>query len=240
MVVMQHPSRPMHNLQHMLAFIHRSTTSRRFRCSIVLIPKLNKVIHHTPVSLPPSDVPATAHNTAPYQSSSPTTSSSHHRYSRSGSNIQYFTGSNMSGSPASTSHEYYQGTHGVVGHTPGQPSADHLASVPRSGAFIPTPSEMMVPYPAYHSQQMGGAYNNRYPTQSHHMGMATNGLQGRTGAAPTHGAPANLPSPERYPCELCKGKTFSRSHDRKRHYETHHTAHPPVHLCRFCNKPFSR
>ena len=44
---------------------------------------------------------------------------------------------------------------------------------------------------------------------------------------------------ERFPCDKCS-KTFSRAHDRKRHFETHHTSHPPSHPCQFCKKGFSR
>ena len=53
--------------------------------------------------------------------------------------------------------------------------------------------------------------------------------------------PQTPPSPEleRYPCGKCD-KTFSRAHDRKRHYETQHSINPPVHKCQWCGKEFSR
>ncbi|KAI0683147.1 hypothetical protein BC835DRAFT_1396861 [Cytidiella melzeri] len=58
-----------------------------------------------------------------------------------------------------------------------------------------------------------------------------------------HPASSHLPpSPggtERYPCDKCD-KTFSRSHDRKRHYESQHSAQPTSHRCPYCKKEFSR
>ncbi|KAI0929878.1 hypothetical protein AcV5_006725 [Taiwanofungus camphoratus] len=52
-------------------------------------------------------------------------------------------------------------------------------------------------------------------------------------------APASSPSPgsERYACEKCD-RTFSRLHDRKRHYESQHMQ--TTHLCPHCGKDFSR
>lgn len=44
---------------------------------------------------------------------------------------------------------------------------------------------------------------------------------------------------ERFVCVKC-GASFGRSHDRKRHYETHHLTSPPVHRCQYCRKEFSR
>lgn len=46
-------------------------------------------------------------------------------------------------------------------------------------------------------------------------------------------------SGERYPCDLCE-RTFTRSHDRRRHYETVHAPMPVLHRCRYCRKDFSR
>lgn len=54
----------------------------------------------------------------------------------------------------------------------------------------------------------------------------------------TQSQPPN-PSGERYPCELCD-RTFTRSHDRRRHYETVHATAPVLHRCRYCQKDFSR
>ncbi|GBE80470.1 predicted protein [Sparassis crispa] len=46
------------------------------------------------------------------------------------------------------------------------------------------------------------------------------------------------PTVERYQCDKCD-KTFGRSHDRKRHFETQHMQ-PHPHLCPQCKKSFSR
>jgi uncharacterized Zn-finger protein len=58
---------------------------------------------------------------------------------------------------------------------------------------------------------------------------------------PAQRSPTSPTSPgtERFMCNLCD-KSFSRSHDRKRHYETQHSSNPAVHRCRYCKKPFSR
>lgn len=47
------------------------------------------------------------------------------------------------------------------------------------------------------------------------------------------------PPPLRFQCDKC-GTTFSRLHDRNRHYETTHSENPPVHKCEKCRKQFSR
>ncbi|PCH36005.1 hypothetical protein WOLCODRAFT_166606 [Wolfiporia cocos MD-104 SS10] len=51
--------------------------------------------------------------------------------------------------------------------------------------------------------------------------------------------PSSSPSPgvERYPCDKCD-RTFSRPHDRKRHYESQHMM--TSHMCKYCQKEFSR
>jgi hypothetical protein len=60
--------------------------------------------------------------------------------------------------------------------------------------------------------------------------------------ASTSAVPVNYPSTstgDRFVCSQC-GATFSRAHDRKRHYETQHLESPPVHRCQHCLKEFSR
>ena len=63
----------------------------------------------------------------------------------------------------------------------------------------------------------------------------------RTASAGASTSPtsASSPSGERFPCDKC-GKTFSRSHDRKRHHETQHLVSPVIHSCKYCGKEFSR
>jgi len=43
----------------------------------------------------------------------------------------------------------------------------------------------------------------------------------------------------RFQCRTC-GQTFSRDHDRKRHYESQHAENPPVYRCDSCHKDFAR
>jgi hypothetical protein len=47
------------------------------------------------------------------------------------------------------------------------------------------------------------------------------------------------PPPIRFQCDKC-GNTFSRSHDRNRHYESTHSDNPPIHKCGGCGRRFSR
>jgi hypothetical protein len=44
---------------------------------------------------------------------------------------------------------------------------------------------------------------------------------------------------DRFICTQCDA-SFSRSHDRKRHYETQHLESPPVHRCQYCRREFTR
>lgn len=126
--------------------------------------------------------------------------------------------------------------------------------------FIPTPSEMAHSYSSYSHQAPHSPtipedpYSSSslsYPSPPHifpssranHSHLPSRIATGRprTGSAATSTSPTSTlsPSGERFPCEKC-GKTFSRSHDRKRHNETQHTAMPIMHTCQFCQKEFSR
>lgn len=114
--------------------------------------------------------------------------------------------------------------------------------------FIPTPSEMSNSYsnyaivsrspPSLGAERYGSptAYPSHLATTNHvRPRISTNRPRsGTLGSSPTAS-----PSGERFPCEKC-GKTFSRSHDRKRHHETQHLATPIIHRCRWCEKEFSR
>lgn len=133
-------------------------------------------------------------------------------------------------------------------------TTDHRSSS-SSSSFIPTPSDMAhsynnyssgliprsptsssveryattLPYPSPHMMtgSLGGGHRPRVSTS-----RPRSGTLGSTGSTTS-------PTGERFPCEKC-GKTFSRSHDRKRHHETQHLASPIIHRCRFCEKEFSR
>ena len=60
-------------------------------------------------------------------------------------------------------------------------------------------------------------------------------------ASGSHDAGPSSPPPigDRYVCTQC-GASFSRSHDRKRHWASQHATSPSLHRCRNCNKEFSR
>ena len=96
-----------------------------------------------------------------------------------------------------------------------------------SSVDYPAPSHML---PSSHAQGIHG----------HHRPRIVTGRP-RTVSAAANTSPTSTSSPpgERFPCDNC-GKTFSRSHDRKRHHETQHLLSPIVHSCKYCEKEFSR
>ncbi|KAF8629160.1 hypothetical protein AX17_005745 [Amanita inopinata Kibby_2008] len=117
--------------------------------------------------------------------------------------------------------------------------------------FIPTPSEltqtyadysrhMSSPQPPSHPEQYAASAEYTSSRGSQQPVRISTTSRPRSGvgsaASPTS---ASSSSGERFPCEKC-GKTFSRSHDRKRHHETQHLPTPVVHRCRYCEKEFSR
>lgn len=73
-----------------------------------------------------------------------------------------------------------------------------------------------------------------FPTSQHYPSQ-----QGLNASSPTSDGGASPPQGDRYVCQQC-GASFSRSHDRKRHWASQHLASPPLHRCRNCNKEFSR
>ncbi|KAF4597950.1 C2H2-type domain-containing protein [Pleurotus pulmonarius] len=118
--------------------------------------------------------------------------------------------------------------------------------------FIPTPSDFVGQYAAYpaNARPMSPNFGREYygsPEYQH--GASSSQIPPQhssryTGSRPRSTAPisptsTSSPTGERYPCDKCS-KTFSRSHDRKRHHETQHLATPVVHRCRYCDKEFSR
>ncbi|KAG1715766.1 hypothetical protein ID866_1390 [Astraeus odoratus] len=144
--------------------------------------------------------------------------------------------------------------YGPSGHIDPHSSRNSSRVTPQ---FIPTPSQVYQGYPHSHSPPSvppGSAqrrsstepYYHMSPNPQHHShaGPVPSSHVGRGSSGSIHpGAPHPVSSPtasgERYPCELCE-RTFTRSHDRRRHYETVHAATPAVHRCRYCQKDFSR
>ena len=138
---------------------------------------------------------------------------------------------------------------------PADPRSGPVSHTPQ---FIPTPSEIAHSYanynhsiPSPHSPTSPeGGFPPDYPLPPH-MVPSTAGSGHRTSrlvssrprpgssTTSTSSPSASSASGERFPCEKC-GKTFSRSHDRKRHHETQHLATPIYHVCPYCSKEFSR
>lgn len=133
----------------------------------------------------------------------------------------------------------------------------HVSHTTQQTRFIPTPSQIAHAYSTYSPQisnsgLQGDLYDTSHIeyTSAPHMALP-NTIQRRSsrtfngrpsgGSVAGGGSPtaASSPSSERFPCEKC-GKTFSRSHDRKRHYETQHLPSPIIHRCMYCHKEFSR
>ncbi|KAF5355526.1 hypothetical protein D9758_006383 [Tetrapyrgos nigripes] len=158
-----------------------------------------------------------------------------HRPSRSVANSSYNYSSSMV--PHSSS------------STNGQPpsplyySSSQYSSTNHGDRFIPTPSELASSHYNYSGQQMSQS-PSMYTTPGHHQRrhpstspIMTTRHSSRSGHSQS--SPVSPTASERYPCEIC-GKTFSRSHDRKRHHETQHIPSPVLHRCRYCRKEFSR
>ncbi|KXN90968.1 Transcriptional regulator MET31 [Leucoagaricus sp. SymC.cos] len=171
-----------------------------------------------------------------------------HRYSGSTSNRDYYSSSGILNSSSALQQPYSN-------------QASYYNSYPENRSpsnqtqFIPTPSEMANSYTNYpmspHSPQtpsqygpaVGGYHSNvqvlpqpQYPLRPSRISTGRPRTASGTTTSPTS---ATSPSGERFPCEKC-GKTFSRSHDRKRHHETQHLPTPVIHRCRYCEKEFSR
>ncbi|KAI0338302.1 hypothetical protein BDW22DRAFT_1382629 [Trametopsis cervina] len=114
----------------------------------------------------------------------------------------------------------------------GYPSYAMNAPSPHLPRFTSTPAQSLHQshqHPLYSHQQQ----QQSHPSHSHHsQQQQQQALLAYTPAPPS-------PGTERFPCERCD-KTFSRAHDRKRHYESQHAARPVSHRCPYCRKEFSR
>jgi len=140
------------------------------------------------------------------------------------------TGYYQSSSMASSRAEYPSST----------PYAQPPVNRDRQHGFIPTPSEIAQSYPNYTPESSSRVYQQFHPTSepspvgrnsTHHMGPDSSSTVVSNATSTT--------TSERYRCDKCD-KTFSRSHDRKRHHETQHHPVPAIHRCRYCEKEFSR
>ncbi|KAH9920158.1 uncharacterized protein B0H18DRAFT_613705 [Fomitopsis serialis] len=88
-------------------------------------------------------------------------------------------------------------------------SAHHAQAAHHDTRYIPTPAQTMQTYQTQHPS--------------------------RSALTPPKSSPS--PGVERYACDKCD-RTFSRPHDRKRHYESQHLQ--TSHSCQYCRKEFSR
>jgi hypothetical protein len=187
-----------------------------------------------------------------------------HRYAQSGGDDRYYQapgGASSSHATPSTypsQTPYYPSQYPAPREHRSRPSGGHSHSP--EAQFIPTPSEIAHSYNNYPPRQIsvppqsptispGVPYSSsQYPAPHTIVPSSRSSLQrpthistsGRPQTAPTGLSPTSASSPgERFACDRC-GKTFSRSHDRKRHHETQHLSTPVIHRCRFCEKEFSR
>lgn len=150
--------------------------------------------------------------------------------------------------PGNQSNTYYSSHHHQSGPAPqyamnSHPHIDPQALHDHSGPqqFIPTPSQT---YQVYSNTVPS---NQRRPTIEPYYHMSPNPQHTSQGSSSpavprsTHTSPSTNPAlvGDRFPCELCD-RSFTRSHDRRRHYETVHAATPVLHRCRYCGKDFSR
>ncbi|KAF8236052.1 hypothetical protein L208DRAFT_689898 [Tricholoma matsutake] len=183
-----------------------------------------------------------------------------HRYTSSVGDPRYYE--SVGGGGSSSSHMSYspQSSYHQPHYPPATEHQHHSGkhSNPIETHFIPTPSE--IAYTNYSSRQISmspqspttppeNSFANpqQHPSRSIAPSSRNPSLRltristGRPRTAPTSASPTSgaSPSGERFPCDKC-GKTFSRSHDRKRHHETQHMISPVIHRCRFCEKEFSR
>ncbi|KAL4073715.1 hypothetical protein J3A83DRAFT_4371016 [Scleroderma citrinum] len=162
-------------------------------------------------------------------------------------------------SPQGSQNEYYPPPH-PQSHSYATMPSGHMD--PRSARspsrapqqFIPTPSQTYQSY-SHSTSTVPQSSTQRRPSIDPYYHMSPNpqhpshpvlslphtGSGSGIHPGPQHSvsqSQSSNPPGERYPCELCD-RTFTRSHDRRRHYDTVHAA-SVLHRCRYCQKEFSR
>ncbi|CAA7261812.1 unnamed protein product [Cyclocybe aegerita] len=206
-----------------------------------------------------------ANPASPYFRSMTPSLVSSNRYPSGHRDPRYYNSHGLVGSSSSLSQSMYT-AHTQQYPSQYLPTSDQrslpLSANPHHPQFIPTPSEIASTYSSSYTHPITphspaipeDPYSTSlldYPSPPH-MVPSSHASHGhrpsrivtgrpRTGSATASTSPtsASSPSGERFPCEKC-GKTFSRSHDRKRHHETQHLASPVIHRCVYCQKEFSR
>jgi len=126
-----------------------------------------------------------------------------------------------------------------------QPPLNHDS---QNHGFIPTPSDLARSYQNYTPGSASQMYQAQQPFHASETDPSRTPVRPSTSHSSSHRIVPSIRTPqpsaapstsERYRCDKCS-KTFSRSHDRKRHHETQHHPVPAIHRCRFCGKEFSR
>ncbi|KAJ4488784.1 hypothetical protein C8J55DRAFT_604049 [Lentinula edodes] len=200
--------------------------------------------HYYPSTSQITGAMAHGHSDPRYSRSTTPAPAMGNRYGRHPTDPRYYQGS--SGTIASSSHNGNDSPSAPLFNTHQYPSSQNPSG--HRGRFIPTPSEIAHAYSNYpgsisdqHISQSPSTYSTPGHHSRHHRQTSTSPILSNTRTVPVRSSYASPTSPsnERYPCEIC-GKTFSRSHDRKRHHETQHIASPVLHRCRYCRKEFSR
>ncbi|KIJ11790.1 hypothetical protein PAXINDRAFT_177297 [Paxillus involutus ATCC 200175] len=150
---------------------------------------------------------------------------------------------------APTSHgsalDHYATPHSPPNTYASAPSG-HMSSprhIPQHGQhFIPTPSQTY----QYSSTSPASSPRSRSSVEPYYH-MSPNPQHAVHSPAPSHGrsihgshvANSSTATADRHPCDLCE-RSFTRLHDRRRHFETVHAPSPVLHKCRYCRKDFSR
>ncbi|KAI0081969.1 hypothetical protein K474DRAFT_1655867 [Panus rudis PR-1116 ss-1] len=141
---------------------------------------------------------------------------------------------------------------GTIPHNPSlqqQHPSRSRSSQSYQAAYAQVPQSQYPPLSPAHAQYLAPQQQAAYATQfgdgsysAHPYPPSSSSpiAPGFSNAGSAVTIPAATPaSPERWPCDKCE-KSFSRAHDRKRHYETTHAPNPPSHKCPFCEKAFAR
>lgn len=127
------------------------------------------------------------------------------------------------------------------GHNPANNYAD-----PRLSGY-PQPPPLQPNGTHQHQQQQSQQDHSRQPHQVQYIStppLVLPGVFQNPNSSPFTNTPRTAvqttsPPTIRYQCDKC-GTTFSRLHDRNRHYESTHSENPPIHKCERCRKQFSR
>ncbi|KAG2112085.1 hypothetical protein DEU56DRAFT_204246 [Suillus clintonianus] len=149
--------------------------------------------------------------------------------------------------PANQPNTYYPSHHHSSGPSSQYAINSHTHIDPQSlqhahSQFIPTPSQT---YQVYSNTVPSNPRSRPSIEPYYHMSPnpqhTTQGSPPPAASRSAHTSPSSNPAlvGDRFPCELCD-RSFTRSHDRRRHYETVHATTPVLHRCRYCGKDFSR